>query len=200
MSEELAAMPEARWRFARVVYNMDALLASLTDRLKDAKIGLQREHNELYQEYDRRLAEGEFRQGVSIPLIGILVSTSVLFLNMFSIDLKQSVVQLLVGAASIAGGTVHAAGTHKVKEAAAHLYGCINRDYVGLDHRHIFGSEMFVPTETTAFTRMSEFAYWLRELRTNLGVAVVKGAALRVGRLAGRGKEGEPSAQDAGSS
>ncbi|MEH1130671.1 hypothetical protein [Micromonospora sp. CPCC 206061] len=168
MLQEITTYPAARRAFAATIYNMDALKENLHVRLDQAEVDLRANAPDLFQEYDRLRAEGEFRRGVSLPMCAILSGLGVLLFDLFSLRLTTSWLVTLLAAAAVVGLTLHSAGSRRLTEANRLLYSCVKRGKANLGERRLFGSELFIPTETTVLPRTSLVSYKIREVRNAL--------------------------------
>ncbi|HET6483455.1 MAG TPA: hypothetical protein VFG35_25930 [Actinoplanes sp.] len=166
--EQLKTDSNARFQFTTQVFNLGPMHESLQGRIEDAKVYLRKENNELYQEYDRMVAEGEFRRGVAIPLLGLIAVVSIAALKSLSIPVETQNLTIPAITAIVISGSIYRAGTNRLRESLAFMYSCVNSGYAGLGERKIFGEAMFVPQETNGFVRRSEFSYKFEEFRGDL--------------------------------
>jgi hypothetical protein len=86
----LQASAEARDVFATGALNMEPLRDDLRKRLGRVPVLLRANHAELYDEYDRLHAEGEFRTGVSVPLVIFLFVLGLKLLSIFPCGLNRA--------------------------------------------------------------------------------------------------------------
>jgi hypothetical protein len=180
MLHEIDINPAARRAFVATVYNMEALKQNLHVRLDQAEVDLRANAPDLFQEYDRLRAEGEFRRGVSLPTLGILAGLGVLLFDLFSLRLTTGWLVILLAGAAVIGSALHSAGSRKLIEANRLLYSCVKREVITLGERKLFGSELFIPTETSVLPRTSPVAYQMREFRNAL---IMKALGWAISRL-----------------
>lgn len=180
MLDELSRNPVARAAFAATVYDMEALKKNLQTRLNEAEVDLRAKSVDLFQEYDRLCAEGEFRRGISLPALAILAGLGALLFELFSVRLTTAWLVTLFAAAAIIASVLHSAGSRKLKEANRLLYSCVKRTIASVSERKLFGLAMFVPTETTVLPRTSPVAYKVREFRN---AVIIKAFGWAISRL-----------------
>ncbi|SCF41415.1 hypothetical protein GA0070561_6436 [Micromonospora saelicesensis] len=166
IDEDLHKSTGAQWAFAQAVYDLEPMRKRLRQRLNQADVDLRKDYPEIFQECDRIRAEGEFRRGISVPLMILLTALAVLALRLIGIPVSFDALVIPIAGAMVVGGSVHLAGSHKIKESDAILYSCIKRGLVKLGEEAIFGDDLMKPTEPPALSPTSLAVQAAREFRT----------------------------------
>jgi len=182
--ERLRESSEARRSFAVSVFNYPEFVKRFRKKLQEADVDLRAEKPELFPEWDRLMAEGEFRRGVSIPLIGVLLSLGILIIRIVDKTPPNIAVAIVCCAPFVVGGVLHRAGTHRVKDANRVLYSCIRQGRIMMTRDKIFGEELFVPQNVEPVGYLSPLAQSRSEWIEAATARVISANAARMRRSA----------------
>jgi hypothetical protein len=148
LREDLRENAAARRDFTIAVFNYNEFVRRFRNKLRQTDVALKAETPEVYPEWDRLMAEGEFRRGVSIPIIGVLVSLGFTIIRVVEVRPVSAAIWVVASVSIVIGYVLNRAGTQKVKDANRVLYDCIRQDRIKITRDKIFGGELFVPRST----------------------------------------------------
>jgi hypothetical protein len=120
LSERLVEDTEYRLAFADAVLDYSKLRVMLRRRMETADITFRKEAPDVYMEYDRIKAEGEFRKGVGIPLAAVLVLAAYKWHLVFNAQNGLSRFWWMCAAAVAAAVFITSAGAERVAKSSGY--------------------------------------------------------------------------------
>src|SRR5262249_35919692 len=133
----------AREAFTRVL-DLSAHRDALRRQLEQADHQLRSTRPELYAEYDRVRAEGEFRTGVALPLAALIAVAAYKWHLEFNIRSETTVFYTVVGVPAFVWIVIGRAGKEQTNNAKRMLYAAIREKTVILTQQAKVGETIFV--------------------------------------------------------
>ncbi|MEU4424830.1 hypothetical protein AB0F81_29780 [Actinoplanes sp. NPDC024001] len=144
LSERLAEDTECRVAFADAVLDYSNLRRILRRRMETADIAFRAGAPELYLEYDRIKAEGEFRKAVGTPLAAVLALAAYKWHLVFNAQNELVVFWWMCGAAVAVAVFVTIAGTEREVKARRLLHAAVADEVFPLKRDDYLSTDVFV--------------------------------------------------------
>ncbi|GAA2645863.1 hypothetical protein GCM10010399_94480 [Dactylosporangium fulvum] len=162
--DKLRINSELRISFAESVLDFSNLRDLLRRRLERVDLLLRYKYPEIYADYDRVKAEGEFRSAVAIPLVALVVTASYNWHLRFNAHHGLGKFWWLCLAAAAVGGIVAAAGATQTKRSKRILYNAVVDKLVEIDDSEAFSESVFVFKPAASFSRTDTARHVAKEI------------------------------------